>query len=43
MESNYDGFVDWLAAYAGGLKDFMADNLSNAASFTTGLILGLRL
>lgn len=43
MESNYDGLVDWLAAYAGALKDFMADNLSNAASFTTGLLLGLRL
>lgn len=43
MESNYDSFVDWLAAYASGLKDFMADNLSNAASFTTGLLLGLRL
>jgi len=43
MESNYDGLVDWLAAYAGGLKDFMADNLSSAASFTAGLLLGLRL
>ena len=43
MESNYDGFVDWLAAYGSGLKDFMIDNLSSAASFTTGLILGLRL
>jgi len=43
MESNYDGLVDWLTAYAGGLKDFMADNLSSAASFTAGLLLGLRL
>jgi len=43
MESNYDGLVDWLAAYAGGMKDFVADNLSNAASFTGGLILGLQL
>jgi len=42
MESNYDGLVDWLAAYAGALKDFMADNLSSAASFTAGLVLGLR-
>lgn len=43
MESNYDGLVEWLAAYAGALKDFMADNLSNAASFTGGLLVGLRL
>lgn len=43
MESNYDSLVDWLAAYAGALKDFMAENLSNAASFTAGLLLGLRL
>lgn len=43
MESNYDGLVDWLAAYAVALKDFMADNLSSAASFTAGLLLGLRL
>lgn len=43
MESNYDGLVDWLVAYAGALKDFMADNLSSAASFTAGLLLGLRL
>jgi len=43
MESSYDGLVDWLAVYAGGLKDFMADNLPSAASFTTGLLLALRL
>lgn len=43
MESNYDGSVDWLAAYAGALKDFMAAHLSSAASFTAGLLLGLRL
>lgn len=43
MESNYDGLADWLAAYAGALKDFMTDNLSSAASFTAGLLLGLRL
>lgn len=42
MESNYDGFVDWLTAYSGALKDFIADNLSSAASFTAGLLLGLR-
>jgi len=43
MESNYDGFLAWLAAYAGGLRDFMASHLSDAASFTAGLLLGLRL
>jgi uncharacterized membrane protein (Fun14 family) len=43
MESNYDGLVDWLGAYAGGLKDFMAENLSNTASFTAGLLVGLKL
>jgi len=42
MESSYDGFVDWLAAYSGALKDFIANNLSSAASFTAGLLLGLR-
>jgi len=42
MESNYDGFVDWLVAYGGTLKDFIADHLSSAASFTAGLLLGLR-
>jgi uncharacterized membrane protein (Fun14 family) len=42
MQTHYDGFVDWLAAYAGALKDFMADNLSSAASFSAGLLLGLR-
>jgi len=43
MESNYDNFVGWLSAYAGGLKDFMADNLSSTASFTGGLLVGLKL
>ena len=43
MESSYDGFVGWLGAYAGALKDFMAENLSSTASFTAGLLLGLRL
>jgi len=42
MESNYDGLAGWLTTYAGALKDFMADNLSSAASFTAGLLLGLR-
>jgi len=43
MEHSYNGLVDWLAAYAGGLKDFIANHLSSAASFTAGLVLGLRL
>jgi uncharacterized membrane protein (Fun14 family) len=43
MESGYDGVADWLAAYAGSLRGFMADNLSSAASFSAGLLLGLRL
>jgi uncharacterized membrane protein (Fun14 family) len=43
MEHQYDGLVDWLAAYAGALKGFMADHLSSAASFTAGLLVGLRL
>lgn len=42
MEAGYDSFIDWLAAYGGALKDFIADNLSSAASFTAGLLLGLR-
>jgi len=42
MESNYGDFVNWLTAYSGMLKDFIADNLSSAASFTAGLLLGLR-
>jgi len=29
-------------AYGGALKDFIADHLSSAASFTAGLLLGLR-
>jgi uncharacterized membrane protein (Fun14 family) len=43
MESSYDGFVGWLGAYASGLKDFMAENLSSTASFTAGLLVGLKL
>jgi uncharacterized membrane protein (Fun14 family) len=43
MESNYDGIVEWLSAYAAGLKDFMAENLSSTASFSAGLLVGLRL
>lgn len=43
MEVGYDGFAAWFKAYAGGLRDFMANNLSNAASFTAGLLLGLKI
>jgi uncharacterized membrane protein (Fun14 family) len=43
MESGYDGFAGWLSVYGSGLKDFMADNLSSAASFTAGLLVGLKL
>jgi len=43
MENHYDGVVGWLSAYAGALKDFMANNLSSAASFTAGLVLGLKI
>jgi|GEM_PF-674410 len=42
METSYDSFVDWLMAYGGALKDFIANNLSSAVSFTAGLLLGLR-
>ncbi len=43
MEAGYDGFAAWFAAYAGGLRDFMSKNLSNAASFTAGVLLGLKI
>jgi uncharacterized membrane protein (Fun14 family) len=43
MEAGYDSFAAWFGAYAGGLKDFMSHHLSNAASFTAGLVLGLKL
>ena len=43
MQARYDGFVDWLTAYAGALRSFMAANLASAASFSAGLLMGLRL
>ena len=43
MEAGYDSFASWFGAYAGALKDFMSKNLSNAASFTAGLLLGLKI
>ncbi|MBP6582301.1 MAG: FUN14 domain-containing protein [Chromatiaceae bacterium] len=43
MEAGYDSFAAWFGAYAGGLQDFMSKNLSNAASFTAGILLGLKI
>ena len=43
MEAGYDSFAAWFGAYAGALKDFMTQNLSNAAAFGAGLLLGLKL
>lgn len=43
MEVKYDGLTDWLTANGGAFKDFMADHLSSAASFTAGLLVGLKL
>lgn len=43
MEAGYDSFAAWFGAYAGGLRDFMSKNLSNAASFTAGILLGLKI
>ena len=43
MEAGYDSFAAWFGAYAGGLQEFMSKNLSNAASFTAGILLGLKI
>jgi uncharacterized membrane protein (Fun14 family) len=43
MEAGYDSFAAWFGAYAGALKDFMTQHLSNAAAFGAGLLLGLKL
>ena len=43
MEAGYDSFAAWFGAYASALKDLMTRNLSNAASFGAGLLLGLKL
>ncbi len=43
MEVGYDSFAAWFGAYVGALKDFMSNNLSNAASFTAGILLGLKI
>ena len=43
MEAGYDSFAAWFGAYASALKDLMTQNLSNAAAFGAGLLLGLKL
>lgn len=43
MEVGYDSFAAWFGAYVGALKEFMSNNLSNAASFTAGILLGLKI
>ena len=43
VETHYDGWADGLSIWGGALLDFMADNLSSAASFLAGLALGLKL
>lgn len=42
IAAGYDGLVGSFSAYGGALRGFMAKNLPNAASFTAGLLLGLR-
>lgn len=43
VETHYDGWADGVSTWGGTLLDFMADNLSSAASFLAGLALGLKL
>lgn len=43
LEGHYDGWSTWFGAHAGAFFDFIADNLSSAASFLTGLAIGLKL
>ena len=43
VETQYNGWTDWVALRGGMLLDFMADNLSSAVSFLAGLALGLKL
>lgn len=43
VETHYDGWADWVAIQGNALLDFMADNLSSAASFFAGLALGLKI
>ncbi len=43
MEAGYGSFAAWFGAYAHALKAFMSRNLSNAAAFVVGLLLGFRI
>lgn len=43
LEGHYDTWAGWLSANGSAFVDFMGDNLSNAASFVAGLLLGLKL
>lgn len=43
LEVHYNGWVDWFVANAGAFFDFIGGNLTSAASFMTGLVMGLRL
>ena len=42
MEVKYDDLSTWLMASGGAFRDFIADRLSSAASFTAGLLVGLK-
>lgn len=43
LEIHYNGWVDWLGVHAGAFFDFIGGNLTSAASFMAGLVMGLRL
>lgn len=43
VELKYAGLTDWLGAYGEPFKDFIAHHLSSAASFSAGLLVGLKL
>jgi uncharacterized membrane protein (Fun14 family) len=43
LEIHYNGWVDWLTVNAGAFFDFIGGNLTSAASFMAGVVMGLRL
>ncbi|HSO83813.1 MULTISPECIES: FUN14 domain-containing protein [Thiocapsa] len=43
LEIHYDGWVEWLTVNGGAFFDFIGGNLTSAASFTAGLVMGFRL
>jgi uncharacterized membrane protein (Fun14 family) len=43
LEVHYNGWVDWFGANAGAFFDFIGSNLTSAASFMAGLVMGLKL